>query len=220
MTKGKVITLILVLVILVIFGVKACHSNEADNTKKNNETESGLIDLNHDDDEDEDEDNSEDEEKLSLEERAIRNTTKIDGGEIDRTFEEEMIEKYGKQSIKQAKETAKEAIELWIHENPDESKWKKVATEEFYKEKTKYFGIEMRSFSDVKIKVTKLEQVISESDISDHLNIGFNTEMDIVSNDKVVTHQRLLYEVDMINDGEKWVVNNITEYTNHLGNTD
>lgn len=74
--------------------------------------------------------------------------------------------------------------------------------------------------SDVKRKVTKLEQVISESDISDHLNIGFNTEMDIVSNNKIVTHQRLLYEVDMINDGEKWVVNNITEYTNHLGNTD
>ena len=217
MTKGKVITLILVLVILVIFGVKACHSDEADNTKKNNETESGLIDLNHDD---EDEDNSEDEEKLSLEERAIRNTTNIDGGEIDRTFEEEMIKKYGKRSIKQAKETAKEAIELWIHENPDESKWKKVATEEFYKEKTKYFGMEMRSMSDVKRKVTKLEQVISESDESDHLNIAFNTEMDIVSNNKVVSHQRLLYEVDMINNGEKWVVNNITEYTNHLGNTD
>jgi len=217
MTKGKVITLILVLVILVIFGVKACHSDEADDTKKNNETESGLIDMNHDD---EDEDNLEDEEKLSLEERAIRNTTNIDGGEIDRTFEEEMIKKYGKRSIKQAKETAKEAIELWIHENPDESKWKKVATEEFYKEKTKYFGMEMSSFSDVKRKVTKLEQVISESDKSDHLDISFNTEMDIISNNKVITQQRLLYVVDMINNGEKWVVNNITEYTNHLGNTD
>lgn len=224
MTKGKVITLILVLVILVIFGMKACHSDEADDTKKNNETESGLIDMNHDDeDEDnlEDEVNSEeDEEKLSFEERAIRNTTKIDGGEIDRTFEEEMIKKYGKQSIEQAKETAKEAIELWIHENPDESKWKKVATEEFYKEKTKYFGMEMSSFSDVKRKVTKLEQVISESDESDHLNISFNTEMDIVSNNKVITQQRLLYVVDMINNGEKWVVNNIIEYTNHLGNTE
>lgn len=44
--------------------------------------------------------------------------------------------------------------------------------------------------------------------------------MDIVSNDKVITQQRLLYEVDMIKNGEKWVVNNIIEYTNHLGNTE
>lgn len=44
--------------------------------------------------------------------------------------------------------------------------------------------------------------------------------MDIVSNNKVITQQRLLYEVDMIKNGEKWVVNNIIEYTNHLGNTE
>lgn len=217
MSKWKLV-IVVILAILFVLSIKACQSNNIDTEDKvSQEVINEIDDSSEDITVEEEQSESED---FDLEEIAMKNTTKVDGGDIDRTAEERAIQQYGTEAINQAKETAKKAVELWIYENSDEAQWKNIATDEFYEKKVKNLGLyEIGNMSTVTRTITKLEPAISESEETNHLNIGFNTEMDILSNNQVVNHQNLLYDVDMVNVGGKWIVNNIVVYTNHLGNS-
>lgn len=133
------------------------------------------------------------------------------GANTEPNYDKIYIEKYGEQSVLQARKNAALAVGLWIVESADIEDWKQVATKAYA---DKFTSQLLYSDAAIERNITLLDVVSSEPTIEKEMDFSVFATWEVKANGKIINEQRKPLTVHLKQENGIWLVDNIADFTN------
>lgn len=133
------------------------------------------------------------------------------GANTEPNYDKIYIDKYGEQSVLQARKNAALAVGLWIAESADIEDWKQVATKAYT---DKFTSQLLYSDAAIERNITMLDVVSSEPTIEKEMDFSVFATWEVKANGKIINEQRKPLTVHLKQENGIWLVDNIADFTN------